>query len=189
VVPRDLLVVQHGVNHKLQAVERNAVGDLVLDVAAMRALASPARLTLFDRLRRGGDAGPADAADLEALRLAGLVTNEDGRWAVVGKGIFFEIPEDPEGQAAARDLVRVMLLHSIDVPRDWVTGVEPQLDVEWARAAGLFNARVRMTADELRDLQERLEDLLAPLTTRAPEDVPAGAAEVRILSYFLPETG
>jgi hypothetical protein len=57
------------------------------------------------------------------------------------------------------------------------------LTPEWARAAGLFNARLTMTADELREVQERLEELLEPYLTR---DAPPGA-EVRVLAYFLPE--
>jgi hypothetical protein len=167
--------------------EVNPVGDLVLDTEAMRALADPARLALHDRLRRGGPVSGADADDLRLLELAGLVTCRDGEWAVVGKGIVFEIPDDPEGAAAARALTRVMLLQYVDLPRDWVAEVEPRLDLEWARAAGLFNARVRMTPDELRRLQEGLESLLEPLTTRPAGDTPADAANVRILGYFLPQ--
>jgi serine/threonine protein kinase len=44
-----------------------------------------------------------------------------------------------------------------------------------------------LTADELRDIQDELERLLEPFTTRASKDMPAGAATVRILAYFLPE--
>jgi hypothetical protein len=55
-----------------------------------------------------------------------------------------------------------------------------------ARAAGLFNARVALTADELRTVQEDLERLLAPYLTRAADDTPPNARNVRILGYFLP---
>jgi DNA-binding transcriptional ArsR family regulator len=171
--------------------ELNAVGDVVLtEPAAMRALADPARLSLVDRLRR---AGPATASELgadaeehlRALAEVGLVErDESGRWSAVGRGVFFEIPDDPEGEAAARALSNVMLMHYVDLPGRWVVESEPHLDVEWARAAGLFNARVRMTSDELRELQEALERLLEPLINRDP---PPGAAPVRVLGYFLPE--
>jgi hypothetical protein len=177
--------------------ELNAVGDLVLtDPRAMRALADPVRLALHDHLRRYG---PATAAELAAqvavtehaieehlreLESSGLVTGGE-RWEAVGKGFVFEIPDDPEGQAAARELSRVMLLRYVDLPRRWVAEDEPRLALDWARAAGLFNARVTLTPDELRGLQEGLERLLEPFLTRDP--APAEASQVRILGYFMPE--
>lgn len=173
----------------------NQVGDLVLtDAGALRALADPARLAVLDRLRREGPATAAelfaDVGDLRELARFGLVTSDDAaeaRWAAVGKGFVFEIPEDPEGQAAARELSNVMFLSSVDLPRRWVADDEPRLELDRARAAGLLNARVSATADELRDLQDALERLLEPLITRDVDDLPAGAASARILSYFMPE--
>jgi predicted ArsR family transcriptional regulator len=178
-------------------VEINAAGDLVLtDPAAMLALADPRRLALHDRLRREGpstvaelagslDADPADVeTSLDALEKVGLVERNGARWSVVGKGIFFEIPDDAAGQRAARQLSNTMLLQYVDLPRRWVAETEPRLTPEWARAAGLFNARLTMTADELREVQERLEELFEPYLTR---DAPPAGAEVRVLAYFLPE--
>jgi DNA-binding transcriptional ArsR family regulator len=177
----------------------NAVGDLVLtDPEAMRALADPIRLALHDRLRRRG---PTTAAELAAhvdatepaveehlreLEAVGLVTSGE-RWEAVGKGFVFEIPDEPEGQAAARELSRVMVLQYVDLPRRWVAEDEPRLELEWARAAGLFNARVTLTPDELRGVQEGLERLLEPFLTRDAAGEPADASPVRILGYFLPE--
>jgi Helix-turn-helix domain len=178
--------------------ELNAVGDLVLtDPGAMRALADPVRLELHDHLRRHGPATAAELAShvdateqaieehLGALEAFGLVTHGD-RWAAVGKGFVFEIPGEPEGQAAARQLSRVMLLQYVDLPRDWVADDEPRLGPEWARAAGVLNAGVTVTPDELRGLQEGLERLLEPFLTREPAEAPAEAGRVRILGYFLP---
>lgn len=185
----------------------NSVGDLVLtDPAAMRALADALRLALLDRLRRER---PATAAELsphvQATRSAieehlqelarfglaacrGLVSDTDGsRWSALGKGFVFEIPDDPEGQAAARSLGNSMLLHYVDLPRRWVADEEPRLELDWVRAAGLLNARVTATPDELRRIQEGLERLLEPFLTRKSDDVPAEAGRVRILSYFMPE--
>jgi len=174
--------------------ELNAVGDLVLtEPEAMVALADPVRLALLDRMRREG---PVTAAELEvpgaeehlrALERHGFVEREGERWRAVGRGVFFEIPDDPEGQAAARRLSNVMLLHYLDLPRRWIDEREPTLDVDWARAAGLFNARLAITADELRAVQEELERMLEPYLNRASGDAPAGAAPVRVLGYFLPE--
>jgi hypothetical protein len=179
-------------------VEVNAVGDLVLtDPAAMRALSDPARLALHDILRRRGpstvdeltetlEAEPTDVeAQLEGLAAVGLVERTGTDWSVVGKGIVFEIPEEPTGQEAARQLRNTMFLQYVDLPRRWVAETEPRLTLEWSRAAGLFNARLKLTAAELRDVQEKLEELLEPFLTRdAPPD---GADEVRILGYFMPQ--
>ena len=109
------------------------------------------------------------------------------RWRAAVKGIYFEIPDDPEGQRAARDLSNVMLAKYAALPAEWVRDEEPTLGLEWARAAGLFNARVELTAEELRGIQGELEQLLEPFTTRTSEEMPGGAATVRILAYFMPE--
>jgi DNA-binding transcriptional ArsR family regulator len=186
----------------------NAVGDVVLtDPAAMRALADPFRLALHDQLRRRGPATVEQLAGrlrkqpravrehLEQMERAGLVqcrTREpqaETTWEAVGKGFVFEIPADPIGQAAARELSRAMFLHYADVPRRWANEVEPRLEVDWARAAGLLNARLLVTADELNELQAALERLIEPFLTRQADEGPGGAAHVRLLSYFMPEEG
>lgn len=59
----------------------------------------------------------------------------------------------------------------------------------WARAAGLFNARVELAPDELRRLQQDLERLVEPFINRPADDRPVDAAPVRITAYFLPEPG
>jgi hypothetical protein len=174
-------------------VEQNAVGDIVVtDPAAMRALAHGARLAVLDAVRRQGpvtaeELGVADEVRLHLgeLERHGFVEQNEGRWTAVGKGLVFRIPEDPEGEAAARELTDVMLLRYVDLPRIWAEQQSPRLPVEWARASGLVNARVTMTSDELEGLQERLEELLEPLINR--EQPPDGARPVRVLAYFLPD--
>jgi hypothetical protein len=180
--------------------EINAVGDLVLTEAKeFQALADPIALQLTDRLRRDA---PADAAALAAdlgapetnveahlaeLERAGIVTRAEDGWRPIAKGFVFEIPSDPEHQAAARQLSNVMLLQYVDLPRQWVADTEPRLELDWARASGLFNARLALTPDELQALQQDLEELLAPYLTRQPTSLPPEARDVRILGYFMPE--
>lgn len=177
----------------------NAVGDLELtDPAAMRALAEPTRLALFDRVRRGPATVPALAelvqepeksvqGHLAELEHHGLVSRAGDEWRAVAKGFVFEIPEDPEGQSAARELTTVMMLAYDELPRRWVANTESRLALDWARAAGLFHARVMLTPDELRGVQEGLEDVLAPFLTRDPSAASPEARPVRILGYFLPQ--
>ncbi len=181
--------------------EINAVGDLVLTRAAeFRALASPLALSLTDRLRpssvvtsstlaakTGVSEADVDACLVE-LEDAGIVSRDGDGWTKVAKGIVFEIPDDPpDAQADARALTTTMLLQYADVPGRWVEEAEPGLDVEWARAAGLFNAGILLTADELRRVQEDIETLLVPYLTRSADDTPRNARRVRLLAYFLPD--
>ena len=179
----------------------NAVGDLVLtQVAELRALADPVRLELFDLVRREGPLAGGDVAaraglsvdaatgNLRVLADAGLIEeNGAGEWVTEARGIYFEIPDDPDAQRAARDLANTMLVKYESLPSEWVRRVEPQLAVAWARSAGLFSARTELTPDEVRRLQEDLERLLEPFTNRSAEDRPADAAPVRVVAYFLPD--
>jgi len=82
-----------------------------------------------------------------------------------------------------------MLVRYGSLPAEWVRRVEPLLDVTWARVAGLFNARIELTPNEVSRLQEDLERLLEPFTNRAVDDRPVDASPVRIAAYFLPEPG
>jgi DNA-binding transcriptional ArsR family regulator len=184
----------------------NAVGDLILtEPRELRALADPLRLTLFDLVRRQSPVTTKELArltkedrasvdghlrELESVAVVEKAVGDgDVAWTTSVKGISFEIPDEGTAQKAARELSNVMLTKYADLPTAWVREEEPKLGLEWARAAGLFNARVDLTAEEVRRIQVDLERLLEPFTARSPEDVPAGAAAVRILAYFLPEAG
>ena len=179
--------------------EVNDYGDLVLtDAAWLRAMAQPGRLELFEELSRHGPLAVAAlagrlgadlATTLDALReLAGygLVIETGQAWTTAGKGIYFEIPDEPEAAAAARALSNVMLGRNADLSRRWIAQDEPRLELDWARAAGMLNAGFTATADELRAVQDQLEQILAPYTRRDDKDVPTNARKVRVLSYFLP---
>lgn len=181
------------------SLEVNQYGDLVLTEAGhLRALAQPGRLDLFDTLSRQGPLAadalaaimgtdPAETLGLlNELAGHGLVTEAGGVWRTAGKGIFFELPDDPEAAAAARALSNVMLDRYVDLPRQWIAQDEPRLELGWAKASGMLNAGFTATADELLKIQDQLEQILAPFTGRAESDHPEGARRVRVLTYFLP---
>lgn len=172
-------------------VELNEVGDVVLDLAAMRVLGGEGLYLLLERLRK---AGPSTAAELETettglaeLAGAGLVTGPDeaGRWSAVGRGLFLQIPVDPEGQAVARRLVGMMLLDGADIPARWVETQMQRIDARWFAAAGRLSVRVSLTPQELDEIQAAFEKVLEPYVNR-PIGARADLSEVRILSYFLP---
>ncbi|HZM83935.1 MAG TPA: hypothetical protein VFC19_50095 [Candidatus Limnocylindrales bacterium] len=176
------------------AVELNEVGDVILDPAAMRALAGNDRYFLLERLRKSG---PSTAAELEAdiadlVRLAEveLVTGPDdsGRWTAVGRGLFLRVPDDPEDAVAARELVGLMLLDGADTPRRWVREEMHRLEALWFAAAGKLSVRVGLTPRELDEIQAAIEKLLEPYVNRRDEAVD-DLRDVRILGYFLPSAG
>jgi DNA-binding transcriptional ArsR family regulator len=116
--------------------EVNAVGDLVLTTPEeFRALADPLAIALTDRLRRSVPTTTADLAEqldesasnierkLEELKQLGVVTSAEDGWRAVANGIFLEIPEDANAQAAARALTNVMLLQTSSghAPPDYST--------------------------------------------------------------------
>ena len=184
-----------------RSVTAEAVGDLVVtEVDELLALADPLRLDLFDLVRREGPLSlddvcgrlglSADTAsdELRTLAEAGLIDRDAaGEWSTEARGIYFEIPDEPRAQRAARELNNTMLVKYASLPTDWVRRTEPSLDVTWARSAGLFNARTELTPDELRRLQNDLERLLEPFLTRPADKRPPAAAPVRVTAYFLPE--
>src|SRR5437879_8745394 len=146
----------------------NAVGDLVVtEVEEFRALADPQRLDLFDLVQREGpltveDACArlgltADAASNELRRLgeAGFIDlDAGGNWSTKARGLYFEIPDEPEAQRAARDLSKTMLVRYASIPSEWVQRVEPRRDVTRAGAAGLFKERVEPLPEEAQRCQQ-----------------------------------
>jgi DNA-binding transcriptional ArsR family regulator len=202
-VRRDHSVVASVAGVPIDPSRLNSVGDVVLtEVEELRALADPVRLDLFDLVRRDGPLSGEDAcgrlglapdagsSQLRQLADAGLIDRDaTGRWSTEARGIYFEIPDEPEAQRAARELSNTMLVRYGSLPAEWVRRVEPLLDVTWARAAGLFNARIELTPNEVRRLQEDFERLLEPFTNRPADDRPDGTSPVRITAYFLPELG
>jgi hypothetical protein len=186
----------------------NPYGDLeISDPQALRALAHPVRLAILNRLQRHG---PATATQLSAhvgatpsvvswharhLASFGLLKDWDGAtgkrerwWQAAARGFRFTMPDDAEGQDAARLLQGEMFARAADHPQQWLINVEPRLDEQWRRLADFADTRFVVTADELRHLQEAVEALMAPYVRRTAEDSPPGARSVRILRYILPES-
>jgi len=186
---------------------RNPLGDFeITDPQAMRALAHPVRLAALSYLQRYG---PATATQLSTevgaspsvtswhlrhLAAFGLVADEpdpgaDKRkrwWRAVSRGFRFEMPDSPEGQAAGRLLRAEMMTEAIEQTGRWLAEVEPDLDEEWSRLAGSSNTRVRLTPEELRAIEDSIEDLLAPYVRREESQSPAGARNVRLVRLHLP---
>ncbi|PWI08982.1 transcriptional regulator [Streptomyces sp. NWU339] len=188
----------------------NRLGDIeITDPQAMRALAHPVRLAILARLQRYGPATATQLAPdvgatptvtswhLRHLAGFGLVRDSEPgpdrrqrRWEAVARGFRFESPQDPadeDGQSAARVLSQQMFLHYAEVPSRWAAEIEPELEPEWRRLAGLANTRVVVSAEELAAIEDGIERLLAPYVTRDPAERPADGRCVRLMRYVLPE--
>lgn len=189
---------------------KNPYGDFeITEPQALRALAHPVRLAILDRLQRHG---PATATGLSPhvgatpsvvswhlrhLATFGLVTDAEGTvskrerwWRAAARGFRFTLPDDAEGQAAGRQLRGEMFARYAETPQQWLLHEEPRLDAEWRGLAGVADTRFVATPDELRELENAIEELLAPYVRRKDDETPPDDARtVRMLRYLLPETG
>ncbi|WP_406041164.1 helix-turn-helix domain-containing protein [Micromonospora sp. NBC_00898] len=185
----------------------NPYGDLELtDPHAMRALSHPVRLAILSRLQRHGAATATELSEhvgaspsvtswhLRHLARFGLVRDSDlggdarkRYWEASARGIRFQFPDDEEGRAASQVLSRTMFAQHEDVPRRWLAHVEPGLEPEWRREAGMSNTGVGLTVAELAAVNAAIERVLAPYVTRDAADQPPGARYVRFVRYVLPE--
>ncbi|MFD0021769.1 ArsR/SmtB family transcription factor [Streptomyces sp. NPDC058382] len=189
----------------------NRLGDIeISDPQAMRALAHPVRLAILDHLRRHGPATATQLAPdvgatpsvtswhLRHLAGFGLVRDSEPgpdrrqrRWEAVARGFRFEMPRDPadeEGRSAARVLSQQMFLHHAELPSRWAAEVEPALEPEWQRLAGLAGTRVVVSPEELAAIEDGIERLLAPYVTREETERPSDGRGVQLLRYVLPES-
>ncbi|WP_433538499.1 ArsR/SmtB family transcription factor [Micromonospora sp. CA-249363] len=186
---------------------KNPYGDFeITEPQALRALAHPVRLAILDRLQRHG---PSTATGLSPhvgatpsvvswhlrhLATFGLVGDADGStskrerwWQATARGFRFSLPDDAEGQAAARQLRGEMFARYAETPQQWLLQEEPRLDDTWRSLAGVADTSFIATPDELRELEEAIEELLAPYVRRKDDDAPPdGAQVVRMLRYLLP---
>lgn len=168
------------------------------DPMAMRALAHPARLAILTRLQTEGSATATDMAEvvgitpsaasyhLRMLAKYGFAEDApargDGRerlWQVALGGSFTVSPEPddrPEDRAAKDLLIKAVR----DQAADEVARAMSDFDrepPEW-RAASVFHRTLLLVdAEELRRLNEQIDELLSPYraTVRERAQVPAGA--------------
>ncbi len=109
-------------------------------------------------------------------------------WEAAARGFRFAAT-DVASAGPASELARVMEATEGDVVGTWHADVEPRLELDWRRLAGRSNTRILATAEELAEIEARIEEVLAPFVLRKdadPADVPTGARSIRILRHVLP---
>jgi len=176
---------------------------------ALRALAHPIRLELISQLRSGGPLTATQAGErigesaascsfhLRQLAKYGLVEEAGGgrgrerpwrataistEWAARGS--------DDEADAAGAMLNRLVVERYFQSAMEWLERRGGE-DPEWVDAAGMGDALVYMTVEELRRFDQGIRALLEPYLKRLEEreQPAAGARPVSVigLAFPLPE--
>jgi DNA-binding transcriptional ArsR family regulator len=177
----------------------------VTDARALRALAHPVRLAILEVLNADGTATPTECSQhvgespqacsyhLRALAKYGLVrraSSHDGRetrWELAAAGFRFSptTSSAPEYAAAARALAAHVLERDDAIVAEYLAR-EDEVDDDWREAAMVSSSSIHVTPDELRDVQRRLIELLAPYARRARADRPDGSRRVRVVARAVP---
>ncbi|MFD4602009.1 winged helix-turn-helix domain-containing protein [Streptomyces sp. NPDC058464] len=176
------------------------------DPRALRAYAHPFRLTLIGLLRREGAVTATRAAELTGESVAGCsyhlrMLAKYGLAEQTGEGQGREKPwrataaftswpghtADPEVREAATALSLAIVERYFTEATHWLERrhTEP---ADWQEAAPLGDATIFVTAAELRELDEKVWELLQPYLHRAdhPEQRPAEARRVSYVHFGHP---
>ena len=175
------------------------------DPRTLRALAHPTRLALVGLLRQHGTLTATQAAQLLGLnsgacsfhrrQLAKYVLVEEVSspcrqklWRATAEATSWPaVATEPEMTAAVRLLSGVLVERYADIMLSWVDR-RPDEPEAWQRAGWLGDALLHITADELNDLREQIERLVAPYERRVFEQDsrPAGSRPVSVLQAAIP---
>ena len=168
----------------------------------LRALAHPRRMELLDLLiadgpltasqcaSRLGDSAASCSYHLRQLARFGFVEEADGGrgrnrpWRWVPLGNRFEGRGSPAERSAAEALDAVLDARNFDRIRRYRAA---QTGDPWRESATVSDWAIRMTEEELIDLDRAVSALLAPLQRRTfAGEAPAEARLVDVLTYLMP---
>jgi DNA-binding transcriptional ArsR family regulator len=167
------------------------------DPRAMRALAHPVRIALLDALTEAGALTATQAAEhvgespsscsfhLRQLAKYGFVEPAEGGrgrerpWRRAHEGLTFTDQHEGADAAMAAGALDRALRARRDARLDAARAARPLLPPAWQAVTGESQFLVRVTPDELRELDETMTGLLRRFTARP--DPPAGAEPVEVL--------
>jgi DNA-binding transcriptional ArsR family regulator len=169
----------------------------ITEPEALEALAHPVRLELINHLMASGPATASACARavgdtpsncsyhlrvLARFGLVGEVASEDGRerpWRALITGFDADIDADGPMTPQAAELLAVSLQREQRMVRDYLARRE-EVPKRW-RGADIYSSyTLRLSPQELRDLNEKLDALIRPYIAATREDVPRGAAVVHL---------
>ncbi|MCR6494413.1 helix-turn-helix domain-containing protein [Cellulomonas sp. P24] len=176
------------------------------DPRALRAYAHPTRMALVGLLRRDGPQTATQAArvigesvascsfHLRQLARYGVVEEAGGGrgrekpWRATAMLTSWEaVPEDPAAAAATEALQLAVAELYLEQTVRWVRR-QSQEPPEWQRAAQCGDSLLHLTAAELQELGDKIQDLMRPYLDRL-EDAdarPAGSRPVTVLHLAFP---
>jgi len=177
------------------------------DPVAMRALTHPVRIALIEALLADGAMTATEVGEqigesattcsfhLRQLAKYGFVEEAGGGrgrarpWRMTSTGVELAGSyDDPGAQVAARTLLRLMRDRQLARYRTWLE-TRSAYPKSWQRAAGDVEYLSFLTADELRQLKEDLQELLASRFEKRladPSSRPTGAVPVEVLLFAYP---
>lgn len=181
----------------------------IVDPSAMRALSHPLKWALMDVLLLQGPATSSRCAELlrasqancsfhlRQLARYGLVepaptdSKKEHPWQLTTVDqSWSKVQPDPKRARAATELERVFVQYELAKLMRW-EHTWPRFGQRWRRAAMRSGATTWLTADELAELSERVNDLLFSYRDRLtdPSLRPKGSRPVRLFAaaYPLPE--
>jgi DNA-binding transcriptional ArsR family regulator len=172
----------------------------ITDPQAMRAMAHPARIEIVEHLSSTGAAvtatemaalvglsPSATSYHLRELAKYGLVEQAPSRgdarervWRSTAAGWSVgSNADEPDVRAAEQALVDVYLTRDFARLRDWFAR-EHEEPVQWREASALMGQMLLVTAEELRQVNEAVREVLAPYRRRDRVDAPADARPVAV---------
>jgi DNA-binding transcriptional ArsR family regulator len=174
------------------------------DARAMRALAHPARLGILELLHTRGTANATECAQevggspqaasyhLRALAKWGLVREADSadgretRWELTARSIKFSSGDDsPQFREAARALGRRVLERDERLVAEFLEA-ERDESREWREAATFASGSVYVTAAELMEIAEQLQEVMKRYERPDEADRPEGARRVHVVFRAVP---
>lgn len=178
----------------------------ITDASALRAMAHPLRQRLLELLAVHGPATATELAErvghspancswhLRQLAAGGYIEQAEGGkgrqriWRFVPTGHSYgHSGDEPELADAAAAASAMQLEHEVDELRHWwaTKHTEP---AAWADAGEATQSILWLTADELRELNAELKELLLRRVNRLvePESRPEGCRPVRLVAWGIP---
>lgn len=182
---------------------------IVRDPAVMRVLSHPARLAILEHLAQyGGDITATEAAEivglspsatsyhLRALAKINMISEAPSRgdarervYAAAGARRVEVTTDlrspDPAANQAAEELLDAILARADERLRRWRAGMHDQPQ-EWFDASTITESFVRVTTEELREIFDRLSEVLDPYRQSVRNEPPESARLVSIQLRGIP---
>jgi DNA-binding transcriptional ArsR family regulator len=183
----------------------------ITDPQVMRALAHPARIEIMEYLGSTGSgvtatqmasvvalSPSATSYHLRELAKYGLVEQAPGRgdgrervWRSTSAGWNLDSDDDrPETRAAEKELIEVYLSRDFARLKEFFTRRHDDEPKEWRDASVLMGKSLLLTAEELREVNAAVQEMLSPYERRRrAADPPEGARPVAVHYATFPIEG